>query len=164
MQLKLLLNGDTLDHYLSRSGYSSSAQHAKLCRLQVGVEYIKIEGSEAEVVRAGQVSDLVKNWLSSLGKVARARKRDILEDMGKELGNVENFLDQARPSLIMQVVKGDTKSRRGLTLWLAGVLLYGNHQRPGARANATLKEYEEAWVVEEGKRRYKVIFGHNGVS
>ena len=53
MQLKLLLNGDTLDHYLSHlesSGYSSSAQHAKLCRLQVGVEYIKIEGSVAEVV------------------------------------------------------------------------------------------------------------------
>ena len=70
----------------------------------------------------------------------------------KELGNVEAFLEHARaeiPSLIKQVVKGDTKSRRVLTLWLAGVLLYGNHQRPGAVANATLKEYEKARVVEE---------------
>lgn len=56
-----------------------------------------------------------------------------------------------------KAVKGAAKCIRTLTLWLAGFLLYGNHQRPGAVANATLQEYEEARVVEEGRKRYKVI-------
>ena len=52
-----------------------------------------------EVIKVGQVSELVKNWISSLGKAMRARKRDMLEDMGKgeeELGNMAAFLDKAR--------------------------------------------------------------------
>lgn len=58
IQPKLLLGGDALDDYctqLKSSGYSSSAQHAKLCRLRVGIEYLTIGGSEMEVVRAGQI-------------------------------------------------------------------------------------------------------------
>ena len=49
--------------------------------------------------------------------------------MGKddeELGNMEALLDKDRKE-IKRAVKGDTKSRCGLTLWLAGALLNGNH-------------------------------------
>ena len=48
-----------------------------------------------------------------------------------------------------------------MTLWLAGILLYSNHQRPGAIVNATLREYEDARMVEEGRKRYKVILVSN---
>lgn len=124
---------------------------------------MKLGGSDAVVVRAGQISDLVKNWISSLGKAARSRKRDMLEDVGKgekELDNVEQFVQKAKeeiPSQMKKAVKGDAKCFCTMTLWLASILLYRNHQRPGAVANATLQEYEEARVAEEGRRRYKVI-------
>ena len=53
-----------------------------------------------------------------------------------------------------QAMNRDPKARHGLTLWFAGVLLYGNHQRPVAIAKATLREYENARMVEEGRKKY----------
>ena len=129
MQPKLQLNGDTLNDYLTHlesSGYSSSAQHAKLCRLQVEIEYLTIGGSEVEVVRAGQVFSVGEELHKQSGKAVWARKRNMLEDREKgneELGKVEEFFREEVSSLIKQAVKGDTRSRCGLTLWLTGVLL-----------------------------------------
>ena len=63
----------------------------------------------------------------------------------------DSFREEAL-SLISSVRRGwllKAKTVRSTSLWLAGVLLYGNHQRPGGISNAKLTEHNNANIIEE---------------
>ena len=149
--------------YLEKRGYTPTAQHAKLCCLHTGIGFLRLRGGTEEILKE---LEIIKSWASTLGKEAKAQKRVQLEDMGEGSGHlsaIQAFMenDQVRArSLTSSARKGKPlkpNSIRSVTIWLAGVLLNGNHQRPGAISNARIEEFKSSRVVEEGRQRYTVI-------
>ena len=174
---KLLLSSSCLDRYLKHledNAIQPSTQKAKLCRLSQGVQFLSLGLDDSDLPKVERVKHLIKNWIAVGGREARTKNRNLLEDMtGKpferELTEVDKFLQLHEMQLLtrelVRAAKTDkpvaSKELRSLVLWLAGCLLYANHQRPGAIINITLAEYEESRVTTEGKSTYRTILVAN---
>lgn len=83
-----------------------------------------------------------------MGKQAKAENRNRLEDRNEdtqELEAVKSLLThlqlwQQAVDLISARKEVCSKRLRSVVIWLAGFLLYGNHQQPGSIANAKISE------------------------
>ena len=105
-------------------------------------------------IRAEKCLKTVSNWVSTLGKRARADKRASLEKMSEcpspRLQNISSFAQNEQMVTLLhrtiQRISKDEKvpapTSRPIMIWLAGALLHCNVQRPGAVANATLKQQQ----------------------
>ena len=153
---KFLYNTNTMDNYLSqlkKTGKTATSQHATLCRLRQGIGFIYMGLTWEHSLTAKKCLKTVSNWISTLGKRARADKRVSLEEMSerpsKGLQNINSFAqNEQMVTLLQRTVQRKSKGERvpaatscRIMIWLAGVLMHCNTQRPGAVANATLREY-----------------------
>ena len=89
---KHLYDAQLLDRYLKAledEGKKASTQHGILCRIRQGLNYVNLSLNPDETVKAEKCSQLISNWLSTLGKGARRVKRNRLDDIS----------DKAQPNL-----------------------------------------------------------------
>lgn len=170
LQEGMLLNAVLLDNYLSslEGEVKASTQNAKLNRIRQGISYLTLSLDQADLPKAERVFGLIRNWAGVLATKARRDNRERLEDKSEqpaEFGEIDKYVQcqafhRLHSKAVESVKKGTPVSSQDLhtiTVWLAGVLLHTNHQRPSAICSITLHDFNRAKTVMEGHVKYTTI-------
>lgn len=172
LQELLLIDVACLDRYLrvlEENNVPSSTLVAKLSRLRVAIDFLSPSLEPEQLCHVKKVKGVLKNWRSVLGRDVRLANRERLEEMSENPVTLEGshaFLScQELKYLVSRLIaqpkkKQEVKSTelRSAVIWLAGSLLLGNHQRPGAVVNATLEEYQSAKLMTFGRWQYETFY------
>ena len=159
-----LTDRDQLIGYMERARVGPEGRLVKLDAVCAALKFMRVvvidDNSNPLYLQATKMENVVVGWKNTLRKQQRKLRKKRLQELSSETLSLEEAASLLECHKLwtdfnetcVAAERKEAVSTRALdrsTICLAGSLLLKNWQRPGAVANATLKEFEDSKLISE---------------